>query len=120
RDDVVRVRQATDLVELFASVTKVKRSGRSYRAICPFPQQKSPSMSIDPAKGVYPCFGCQKSGDVYTSGQETQGLDFNEAVEELARRAGIHIESDPGAARQRGRRAAHPAAGGRPVGACPP
>lgn len=106
RDDIDRVRQATDLVELFAAVTKVKRSGRSYMAICPFHQEKSPSMSIDPAKGVYHCFGCQKSGDVYTFVQETQGLDFNEAVEELARRAGIHIESDPGADRQRGRRAA--------------
>lgn len=106
RDDIDRVRQATDLVELFAAVTKVKRSGRSYMAICPFHQEKSPSMSIDPAKGVYYCFGCQKSGDVYTFVQETQGLDFNEAVEELARRAGIHIESDPGADRQRGRRAA--------------
>lgn len=104
RDDIDKVRQATDLVELFAAVTKVKRSGRSYMAICPFHQEKSPSMSIDPAKGVYHCFGCQKSGDVYTFLQETQGLDFNEAVEELARRAGIHIESDPGADRRRGRR----------------
>ena len=104
RDDIDRVRQATDLVELFGAVTKVKRSGRSYMAICPFHQEKSPSMSIDPAKGVYHCFGCQKSGDVYTFLQETQGLDFNEAVEELARRAGIHLESDPGAHRRRGRR----------------
>ncbi|HEX2155060.1 MAG TPA: DNA primase [Acidimicrobiia bacterium] len=104
RDDIDKVRQATDLVELVAAVTKVKRSGRSYMAICPFHQEKSPSLSLDPGRGLYHCFGCQKGGDVFTFLSETQGLDFSEAVEELARRAGIHLESDPGADRQRGRR----------------
>ncbi|HLT97278.1 MAG TPA: DNA primase [Acidimicrobiia bacterium] len=104
RDDIDKVRQATDLVELVGAVTKVKRSGRSYMAICPFHQEKSPSLSLDPARGLYHCFGCQKGGDVFTFLGETQGLDFNEAVEELARRAGIQLESDPGADRRRGRR----------------
>ncbi|MFP3914861.1 MAG: DNA primase [Actinomycetota bacterium] len=106
RDDIDRVRQATDLVELVGAVTKVKRSGRSYMAICPFHQEKSPSLSLDPARGLYHCFGCQKGGDVFTFLEETQGLDFNEAVEELARRAGIHLETDPSADRRRGRREA--------------
>src|SRR5688572_23953552 len=94
REDIDRVRQATNLVELVGAVTKVKRSGRSHMAICPFHQEKSPSMSIDPGRGLYHCFGCQKGGDVFTFLEETQGLDFNEAVEELARRAGIPLESD--------------------------
>ncbi|CAN5794564.1 hypothetical protein BH23ACT5_BH23ACT5_24280 [soil metagenome] len=104
RDDIDKIRQATDLVELVGAVTKVKRSGRSYMAICPFHQEKSPSMSLDPGRGLYHCFGCQKGGDVFTFLQETQGLDFNEAVEELGRRNGIHLQSDPGADRRRGRR----------------
>lgn len=104
RDDIDKVRQTTDLVELVGAVTKIKRSGRSYMAICPFHQEKSPSLSLDPARGLYHCFGCQKGGDVFTFLAETQGLDFNEAVEELARRAGMQIESDPGADRRRGRR----------------
>lgn len=104
RDDIDKVRQATDLVEMVAAVTKVKRSGRSYMAICPFHQEKSPSLSLDPARGLYHCFGCQKGGDVFTFLSETQGLDFNEAVEELARRAGIQLQSDAGADRRRGRR----------------
>ncbi len=104
RDDIDKVRQATDLVELVGAVTKVKRSGRSYMAICPFHQEKSPSMSLDPGRGLYHCFGCQKGGDVFTFLQETQGLDFNEAIEELGRRAGIHLQSDPGSDRRRGRR----------------
>lgn len=104
RDDIDKVRQATDLVELVGAVTKVKRSGRSYMAICPFHEEKSPSLSLDPARGLYHCFGCQKGGDVFTFLSETQGLDFHEAVEELARRAGIQLQSDPGADRRRGRR----------------
>lgn len=104
REDIDRVRQATDLVDLVSAVTKVKRSGRSFMAICPFHEEKSPSMSLDNARGLYHCFGCQKGGDVFTFLTETQGLDFSEAVEELARRAGIQIESDPDAGRRRGRR----------------
>ena len=104
RDDIDKVRQATNLVDLVASVTKVKRSGRSFMAICPFHEEKSPSLSLDPGRGLYHCFGCQKGGDVFTFLSETQGLDFNEAVEELARRAGIQITSDAGADRQRGKR----------------
>ena len=104
RDDIDKVRQATDLVDLVSAVTKVKRSGRSFMAICPFHEEKSPSMSLDNARGLYHCFGCQKGGDVFTFLTETQGLDFNEAIEELARRAGIDIETDPGAGRRRGRR----------------
>lgn len=106
RDDIDRVRQATDLVELVGAVTKVKRSGRSYMAICPFHEEKSPSLSLDPGRGLYHCFGCQKGGDVFTFISETQGLDFNEAVEELARRANLPLESDPGADRRRGQRRA--------------
>jgi DNA primase len=104
RDDIDKVRQATNLVDLVASVTKVKRSGRSFMAICPFHEEKSPSLSLDPGRGLYHCFGCQKGGDVFTFLSETQGLDFNEAVEELARRAGIQITSDAGADRRRGKR----------------
>ncbi|MGH8911779.1 MAG: DNA primase [Acidimicrobiia bacterium] len=104
REDIDKVRQATDLVELVSSVTKVKRSGRSFMAICPFHQEKSPSLSLDPGRGLYHCFGCQKGGDVFTFVSEIQGLDFSEAVEELARRAGVHIAADAGADRQRGRR----------------
>lgn len=104
RGDIDRVREATDLVDLFAEVTKVRRSGRSYMAVCPFHQEKTPSMSLDRARGLYHCFGCGEGGDVFTFLQKTQGLDFAEALESLARRAGITIERDPEAARKRGRR----------------
>lgn len=110
RGDIDRVREATDLVDLFAEVTKVRRSGRSFMAVCPFHQEKTPSMSLDRARGLYHCFGCGEGGDVFTFLQKTQGLEFIEALESLARRAGITITRDPEAARKRGRRDAAVAA----------
>jgi DNA primase len=106
RGDIDRVREATDLVELISEVTKVKRSGRSFMAVCPFHEEKTPSMSVDRARGLYNCFGCGKHGDIFTFVQETQGLDFPEALEALARRAGITLVRDSADARMRGRRGA--------------
>ncbi len=106
RGDIDRVREATDLVELISEVTKVKKSGRSYMAVCPFHQEKTASMSVDRAQGLYHCFGCGKGGDIFAFVQETQGVNFPEALEMLARRAGIQLVADPAAARNRGRREA--------------
>jgi len=104
REDIEQVRAATDLAELVGEVTKVKRSGRSVMAVCPFHQEKTASMSIDPARGLYHCFGCGKSGDLFRFVQETQALEFSDAVEMLARRSGITLHRDPDAARRRDRR----------------
>ncbi len=104
RDEIDKVRERTDLAELASEITKVKRSGRSVMAVCPFHQEKTPSLSIDAARGLYHCFGCGKSGDVFRWVQETNGLDFREAVEFLARRAGVTLTEEPGAERRRGRR----------------
>ena len=104
REDIDRVRERTDLVELASEVTKVRRSGRSVMAICPFHQEKTPSLSIDPARGLYHCFGCGKSGDVFGWVQETQNVGFSDAVELLARRAGVTVTQDPEAAKRKDRR----------------
>ncbi len=104
REEIDRVRERTDLVELASEVTKVKKSGRSVMAICPFHQEKTPSLSIDAARGLYHCFGCGKSGDVFRWVQETQSVDFRDALELLARRAGLTLTEDPVAKRHRGQR----------------
>lgn len=104
REEIDQVRERTDLGELAAEVTKVKRSGRSMMAVCPFHQEKTPSLSIDPARGLYHCFGCGKGGDVFQWVQEIHGLDFRESVEHLARRAGVTLTEEPGADKRRYRR----------------
>ncbi|HET9260253.1 MAG TPA: DNA primase [Acidimicrobiia bacterium] len=104
RGDIDRVREASDIVELISEVTQVKKSGRSYMAVCPFHEEKTPSMSVDRARGLYHCFGCGKGGDVFDFVRETRGVDFGEALDMLAAKAGITIVRDPDEARQRGRR----------------
>jgi len=105
RADIDRVREATDIVDLVSEVTQVKKTGRSFMAVCPFHQEKTPSMSLDRARGLYHCFGCGKGGDVFAFVQETRGVDFGEALDMLATKAGITLVADPTEARRRGRRA---------------
>lgn len=95
RDDIERVRAATDLVELVGEVTKIRRTGRSSMAVCPFHGEKTASMSVDGIKGLYHCFGCGEAGDVFKFVQTVQSLNFVESLELLARRAGITLKLDP-------------------------
>ena len=104
RDDIDLVRHKTDLVALAKETTKVKGSGNRAMAVCPFHSEKTPSLSIDGSRGLYHCFGCGKSGDVYRWVQETQGLDFSGAVDFLARRAGVTLTVDPEAAKRHSQR----------------
>ena len=106
-DDIAKVRAATDIIAVISEHTEVKRSGRQWMARCPLHGERTPSMSVSAEKGVYYCFGCQRSGDVITFVQEIEGLDFAGAVETLAGRAGIHLRytsRDEGATRSRQKR----------------
>lgn len=93
-DDVARVRESTDLVALAGEHMALKRVGRRFMGLCPFHNEKTPSFSINPELSVYHCFGCQKSGDAITFIRESEHLDFVEAVERLAARAGITLRYD--------------------------
>lgn len=106
-DDIARVRAATDIVAIIGEHTEIKRTGRQWMARCPLHGERTPSMSVSPDKGVYYCFGCQRSGDVITFVQEIEGLDFAGAVEMLAGRAGIQLHytsTDESAVRGRRKR----------------
>ena len=106
-DDIAKVRAATDIVAVIGEHTEIKRSGRQWMARCPLHGERTPSLSVSPDKGVYYCFGCQRSGDAITFVQEIEGLDFAGAVEMLAARAGIQLHytsHDEGAARSRRKR----------------
>lgn len=104
RDDLERIREAVNLVEMFEGVTAVQKVRGSFKALCPFHTEKTPSLSIDPARGLYHCFGCGAGGDVFTFMQETRGLSFVEALETLADQTGIAIRRDPGSSQRRDRR----------------
>ena len=93
-EDIARVRDQTDMVALVSEKVALKRVGQRYSGLCPFHQEKTPSFSVNPEMHLFHCFGCGKSGDPITWVRETEGLDFVDAVEELARRAGVTLRYD--------------------------
>jgi DNA primase len=104
-EDVARVRESTDLVALAGEHLALKKVGRRWSGLCPFHQEKTPSFSVNQEMGVWHCFGCQKSGDAITFIREVEHLDFVEAVERLAARAGITLRySDANMSKERKRK----------------
>src|SRR6478736_519620 len=93
-EDVTRVRDATDLVALASEHLALKRVGRNFVGLCPFHTEKTPSFNVNPEMGRWRCFGCDKSGDAITFVREVEHLDFVDAVERLASRAGITLRYD--------------------------
>ena len=104
--EIERVRVATDIVAIISERTALKRSGTRWSGLCPFHTERTGSFSVNAAEGFYYCFGCHAKGDAITFVRETQHLDFIEAVEYLAGRAGIELQHDEqsGAARQERKR----------------
>src|SRR6476661_6329148 len=92
--DVARVRDATDLVALASEHLALKRVGKRMVGLCPFHAEKTPSFGINPELNLYFCHGCQASGDAITFVREVEHLDFVDAVERLASRAGITLRYD--------------------------
>jgi DNA primase len=104
---VEEVRAAADIVELVGARTQLRRVGARWTGRCPFHEERTPSFSVSPEKKTYYCFGCQRGGDVFRFVQETEGLDFAQAVEWLAERFRVQLdyeESSPGAEQGRKRR----------------
>ncbi|MGI8428937.1 MAG: DNA primase [Solirubrobacteraceae bacterium] len=103
-----RVRDAVDMVALVSARTELRRAGASeYVGRCPFHDERTPSFGVNPDKKAYYCFGCQASGDVFKFVMETEGLDFTGALEALADRCGVKLDTeaeDPAAASRRERR----------------
>lgn len=93
QDFIEQVRDANNVVDIIGQYTELKGRGHQFMGLCPFPDhnEKSPSFSVSDNKQVYHCFGCKKSGNVYTFLQEHSGLSFTDAVEFLARRANIPL-----------------------------
>lgn len=103
-----RVRDAVDMLAVVGARTELRRAGANeYVGLCPFHDERTPSFGVNPLDKVFHCFGCQASGDVFTFVMETEGLDFTGALETLADRFGVQLETeaeDPQAAARRERR----------------
>lgn len=85
------IRERADLVEVVDDYVKLKRSGRSWKGLCPFHDEKTPSFHVTPELGIYKCFGCGASGDVFNFVMEMEGVGFVEAMRTLADRFGVSL-----------------------------
>jgi DNA primase len=103
-----RVRDAVDMLTLVSPSGELRRTGANrYVGLCPFHDERTPSFQVVPDEKRYYCFGCQASGDAFTYVMETEGVDFVGALETLADRFGVKLETedeDPAAAARRQRR----------------
>jgi DNA primase len=85
------LRAASDIVQVIGDHTRLKKAGRSWKGLCPFHNERTPSFTVDREKGLYHCFGCGAGGDVIHFVRQIDRLDFPEAVEALASRFGVTI-----------------------------
>lgn len=83
------IKDRLDLVEVISGYIAVKKSGANYKATCPFHNEKSASLMISPQKQIWHCFGCGEGGDIFGFVMRYENLEFREALQQLAQRAGV-------------------------------
>ena len=88
-DFVQLIKDRTDILDLLTKDLKIIKSGSSYKALCPFHEEKTPSFTINVQKQNYVCYGCGKSGDIFSYIMEKYQLSFKEALEKLAKDCNI-------------------------------
>jgi DNA primase len=107
-EDIDLLREKADLVEVISSYSHLKKAGgNTFKGLCPFHSEKTPSFTVDTAKGLFHCFGCGEGGNVYQFVQKIENLPFPEAVEWVARRFNYELRYEdvsPGAARAFGKK----------------
>ncbi|WP_455257720.1 DNA primase [Peptoniphilus asaccharolyticus] len=92
-DEVLeKIRAQVDIVDLISDYLPLKKSGSNYMGLCPFHNEKTPSFSVSPAKGIFKCFGCGAGGDHISFIMQKENLSFREAVEFLANKYNIELK----------------------------
>lgn len=92
QDTVNQIIQTTDIVEVISEFVNLKKRGANMMACCPFHNEKTPSFSVSPSKGIYKCFGCGKGGDAIRFLMDLEGMSYPEALRWLAKKYNIEVK----------------------------
>jgi DNA primase len=95
-NDTQQIKDKIDVVDLLGEYMVLKPAGINYKGLCPFHREKSPSFMVNRERQRWHCFGCSKSGDIFTFLQELEGMEFIEVLKYLADRAGVTLENTRG------------------------
>ena len=104
---VEAVKAATEILPLVEDYIRLRKAGGTYKGLCPFHQERTPSFIVTPARGTFKCFGCGEGGDAIAFVEKLEQVDFVGAIEFLAHRFGVELEYEeisPEADRARRRR----------------
>ena len=88
---VEEIKARLDTVEIVGRDIRLQRAGRNWKGLCPFHDEKTPSFHVFPDRGNFKCFGCGEGGDIFTYVMHRDGVEFPDALQELAREAGVDI-----------------------------
>ena len=88
---VEKIKEKLSIVDVISSYLKIEKAGKNYKAKCPFHNEKTPSFSISPDRGMYYCFGCGAKGDIFSFVEHFEGTNFLGALKILAERAGVEL-----------------------------
>ncbi len=95
-DSVSQIKERLTIVDVVSSYVELAPAGKHMKARCPFHNEKTPSFTISPDRGMYYCYGCSAGGDIFTFVQEMEGVDFKGALKILADKAGVElVQEDP-------------------------
>jgi DNA primase len=104
---VEAVKSAAEILPLVEDYVRLRKAGGTYKGLCPFHQEKTPSFTVTPARGTFKCFGCGEGGDAISFVEKMEQVDFVGAIESLGKRFGVELEyeeSSPEADRERRRK----------------
>ncbi len=93
-DKIDAIRSRVDIVQVIGSYVALKKQGQRFTGLCPFHDEKTPSFSVSPDKGLFYCFGCHAGGDVFAFLMKHEGLDFHEAARKLGALVGVELEPE--------------------------